>query len=406
MNSKKRAVKNMCIVACGTFLVACGGGAGDESPTSSMGEATDSMVTATAASIATASSIGVTTTSSIGTTRYANYVPLQTAVGTPAYSGPAALGKADSLNHINNARTTCGFGALKQNTILDQVARNHSFYYQSAGMVGDPHYEISGKTGFTGVGPMDRAKYLGYSSNNLTLFENGSYFWGDAGISPNEVYLDLVKDILAVPYHSMLGALSNATEIGLGYDALNSTYYDWVSNTSSTATNTIAYFNFGFGMSGKGQTPPSGRGVRTYPCNGIVDVNPAFWGEWLPYGGQLFSDGRNAHSNPTSSPIYVVSDPGQTLLISSAIVTQASSGAQLSIYSIRTKATDQINAMYYPNDSSGFIWVDKPFVPGQTYDVTINGTSGGKAFIKSFSFKAGKYTNSLESSAKSLGLPT
>lgn len=366
-------------IAAAALLAACGGGGGDNATTP-------------AAPTIPASQ---------------SFVALQAAGPNPVYTGVSPIGRADAFNYLNNARVTCGFGGLVQNTKLDTMATNHSDYYHLRGNTGDPHYETPGLTGFTGVGPDDRALTVGYETNGF-VHESGSFFSANAADIEQEyaVALTGAKKVLTAPYHALLGALTPATEIGIGAVAYKFSSYDAMSNTTSESTSSVMFFNYGYGMTGKGQTPTKGQGVRTYPCNGIIDTDPAFWGEWLPAGNRLLNEARNLNQNPLSSPIYVFGDPGQTLAINSATVTQESTGEVQKVYEIRTRATDFAgNSNLYLDNSSGFIWLDKPYAPGQTYRVVINGTTDGKAFTKTFSFTAGKYAKGYESAAQFLGLP-
>jgi hypothetical protein len=196
--------------------------------------------------------------------------------------------------------------------------------------------------------------------------------------------------------------------IGLGYNSTTATQdVTFLGNIVSENLQTDLYgiyYEYGMGMNGAGQASSSG--VQTYPCTGIVDAYPATFAEVLPYGGSLTSDGRVLGANPTSSPIYVVGEPNKTLVINSAVVTQVDTGQVLKVYDIRTKSTDSENFIYWRNDWSGFVWLDKPYAPGKSYSTVINGTSGGTAFTRSFTFTAGKYTAADQATASSLGLPT
>ena len=78
---------------------------------------------------------------------------------------------ANGLNHLNEIRQNLGMIPLKENSILDNSAYNHSLYLNYHGnMYG--HYEAPGKY-FTGKTPYQRALYAGY--NSRFIIENYAY---------------------------------------------------------------------------------------------------------------------------------------------------------------------------------------------------------------------------------------
>ena len=330
---------------------------------------------------------------------------LVTSVSPALYSGAGAAAKARGLAYINKARSTCGFGMLQQNASLDTSGSNHAVYYELNGRE-VPHDEKPGNPGFTGVGPSERAAYAGYLPNAV-VGENGSFSGGTYNtdyfstlprfVDPDVAYYDMARNIVHQPYHGFSGVFSPAVDFGYG-SHINSSV-----SGNMTTTHINVFYEFGHGANPYGQLPAINTGVRTYPCDGIDDVLPGFWGEWLP-SGEFFYDGRIANTNPTSSPIYVFSDYGKKLTINSAEIKDMTNGESLPIYTIRTKDNDPVNAHYHTNES-GFIMANTPFIPNHTYKVTIKGFNGSNAFEKIFQFKAGKHTAGQEDTIKALNLP-
>ncbi len=345
------------------------------------------------------------------------YVALQAAAPTPVYSGIGAQARTDVFNYINNTRQTCGFGLVRQNLLLDQAAQNHGNYMIGQKLLGDPHNESVGQPGFTGVTGSDRATAVGYKFNGHEVLENGDLptvqtnvgIVGAAAPLSDDVIRDSFRGLMSAPYHSLPAMFGPATDLGIGLGYNSTTAIQNVTFLGNIVSENLQtdlygiYYEYGMGMNGAGQASSSG--VQTYPCTGIVDAYPATFAEVLPYGGSLTSDGRVLGANPTSSPIYVVGEPNKTLVINSAVVTQVDTGQVLKVYDIRTKSTDSANFIYWRNDWSGFVWLDKPYAPGKSYSTVIHGTSGGTAFTHSFTFTAGKYTALDEAGAASLGLP-
>ncbi len=314
----------------------------------------------------------------------ATSIPIQQAAAVPTYA--PGSDRLNAFNWFNAQRVMCGFGALNQHASLDQSAQNMADYVRNGYQV-TPHRQTPGTPGFTGVTTTDRAIAAGYNSPGPEVVEVSSQYSGGRNLNygpPAEVitqsYMSAVRGLFSAPYHG-LAMLLPFTEVGIANSA-NVTLVNGMQDY-----NIAVNVNMGYGSTTNGQLPPAGSGVRTFPCQGVTDVVPALYGEYS--AGQPLTPGRMLNTNPIGHPIYVVGEVGKTLALTSAQITQVSTGASVALYAIRVKSNDPNGDIYYRNDWSGYVMPDAPLISGQQYRVVINGTFGGTPFIKDFTFSVG-----------------
>lgn len=72
--------------------------------------------------------------------------------------------RGDGVTYINGLRQSMGLSLLRENEYLHNTAQAHSNYIAANG-TSESHYETPGKTGFTGVGPSERARFAGYDGS-------------------------------------------------------------------------------------------------------------------------------------------------------------------------------------------------------------------------------------------------
>lgn len=326
-------------------------------------------------------------------------LPLQETATPASYATP---GLADAFDYLNRERLRCGFGAVKQNPALDAATKNHALY-TVANPGSDPHFETPGKTGFTGVQPVDRAVAQGYVNASSEVIEAGVVPWmgfplnNDGSYqSVNDYPYHAIRTDLSAPFHGM-ALLSAAVDMGLAFEGKHSIADGYVIYEMAF------WANLGRGASFEGQQPAAPT-VRTFPCEGTQDVLPALFGEWLPTGPLI--PGRILNSQPTASPIYIYGEYGTTLTITSAQVVQVSTGKEIPIAVTSTKSTDTIHGTMFRESWSGFILPDTPFIPLQAYRVRVEGKSDSKPFVKEFTFMPGRYSFYDKGIWESLGLQT
>ncbi|WP_257806934.1 CAP domain-containing protein [Burkholderia glumae] len=312
-------------------MVACGGG-GDGSSTPAAGAA----ATSTPASSATpASGASATSTSQPGTLDTSNYA--------------AGTSERAAFDLINQYRTQCGFPALKQNTILDQAARNHAAYEAANNTVTDD--EIAGKTGFTGVTGADRAKALGWPSNVFT----GSADGGVSGTSdPTQIGQQAVLAFMSVPYHSLTVPI-NSTDVGLGFAQAPFSVMDSLHVGGTLATIAGA--------------------PLTLPCQGSTGI---------PYQGNGENPTPPGVTWPVGTPIAVMSNLNDTVRLTSGTI-RGPDGSPIVLQLLDGSIDSTIGnyeAVAYPKT---------PLKSSTQYSVTLQGTVNGTQFTRAFSFTTGTF---------------
>lgn len=110
------------------FVTGCGGGGGGTTPS--------------------ATSSGATAVTPVPTP-VAVIQPANLVLVSPPTNYMVDSEELGAFNTINNARTSCGFGALTQDIALDKAAINHSKWLLGVSSIEASHIETPGTTGLT-----------------------------------------------------------------------------------------------------------------------------------------------------------------------------------------------------------------------------------------------------------------
>lgn len=331
-------------IALAITLTACGGGSGSGDVAGAPG-AVDAIVTPDPAPV------------------------LNTALVTsvPAATYIAGSEEAAAFNLLNAERDRCGFGLLKQNAALDTSARGHADWLLINGYTG--HFQTPGTPGFTGVTPDDRMVAAGYGAVGSFVSNAES---GQGGFLPETgMGTTATRMLLNAPYHALTMVRSHRD----GGVAVRDKFDVGLSPNNSFEL----FFNFGYKNSEGPQLAAAGS-VRTYPCPGSTGVRTALYGE-----SPSPAPDRNLRTNPIGSSVMVVGDPGTTLVITSASMTIANTGASVLLRVPQTKANDA----NISRTNEGFVSADGPLAANTAYQVNIDGTSNGVAFNRNFVFTTG-----------------
>lgn len=329
-------------------------------------------------------------------------INIQTVVPEPGFALGSPARRA--FDHLNQSRANCGFGMLRYNPVLDTPAAKHARYYVTNNLTGGadfhPHLESPKLPGYTAVWPTERAIASGYKTNGVEVGEiiAGRYEARNPDLAGpfrvDDWLYEGIKALMTAPYHA-IHAFGAYTEIGLAQSLVQGMTQPDPNNPFGIQPpipeiNGTNVFLLGYGMDGGGQLPPAGSGVRTYPCEGSTDVDPAFLGEWTdPALGPGVTPGRHLGLEPLGTTVMVFGPPNKTLQLNSATLTHVATGVQVPIYQLRTKTQNEPMAVYYRNDWTGYVMPDKPLLPKAQYRAVVNGTSGGTPFTTSFSFTTG-----------------
>jgi uncharacterized protein YkwD len=301
------------------------------------------------------------------------FIPSTITVATVLPTYPGGSEELAAYNTLNNARTTCGFGGLNQNTQLDTAAQDHNNYLAVNNQYG--HFQDPALAGFTGVTAQERGAAAGYSDQlsfgeSLTYSENNTV---KVGSGQKQMVV-----LLSAPYH-LRDLVDLHREVGIKVTSSGPTGSGADVIVSASFSSAI---RLAVSLSSRSAYPvqrQSSTDVLTYPCAGItgtayrlVDESP---NPVTP---------RNLATNPIGQPILVQVLLGRTLVITSATVTGPS--GPVALLPVMTAANDP-NGRLTPN--LAMIMPDLPMLPNTSYAVVINGTNNGVAFTRSFSFSTG-----------------
>ncbi len=296
---------------------------------------------------------------------------IKPATVTPSY--PSGSEELAAYNTLSTARTTCGFGGLNQNTLLDQAALNHN-YYQAVNNAFD-HYEATDLDGFTGITAEERASAAGYVGQ-LSFGEGLTYSRNNtvkAGSGAKQMAI-----LLSAPYH-LRDLVDLHREVGINVTSSGPTG----SGADVIVSGTFApAIRLAVSLSSRAAFPvqrQSSTDVLTYPCDGITNTAYRLTGE-----DPNPVTPRNLATNPIGQPIFIQVLLGRTLVITGATVTGPS--GPLALLPVMTAANDPNGRL---TSNMAVIMPDLPMLPNTSYSVVINGTNNGVAFTRSFSFSTG-----------------
>ena len=289
--------------------------------------------------------------------------------------------RADALDTLNSYRTQCGFNSLKQNTLLDTSAQGHAIYNQMNKIA--THFQSPSNPGYTGNSLVDRLKASGYQFSRaneiLATSYGGTLFAGisSSGIEiPNTAQTGrtLLKMLLSTVYH-LEGAMADYNEVGVGYS---------VSGNEVGVPNETNYWSSLVVNSGDslGTDSPiyKGTDIRTFPCNGVSGISPAFLKENPnPYPERDFT------INPMGTPIFITAPNQQKLAISGAVFKNTQTGEVLKSH-ILSSDNDPNKLL---KDWQGFVIPDTILQSNTEYVVNIKLLVGSTVSEKSITFKTG-----------------
>lgn len=335
-----------------------------------------------------------TATCGDGTVR-TSYVSEATAANLcPSFTMPGSTYNADkksAFDRLNADRIQCGFGAVQQNTLMDQAAQNHA-NYDALNISDNRHEEIPGNPGFTGTAPPQRMQAVGYKyvwlQEGLPMY----LWWGTSYTYPDfqpEIRrwafteepssLMGLRNLYTLPYH-MATMLGNYREIGIGAQTM-----DHSLNASKTAFFKHTVFNYGI-PEGQVATTQGADKLLTFPCEGMTDVNPY----QLKEEPDPFPNSGDRSKNPYGTPVYLRAAEGATLVLNSGTITQRSTG--VAVPTVQLNKANDPQAKLLANQI--FLSPTDALAENAVYDVVLIGTNSAfvsasnptGAFDRRFSF--------------------
>jgi uncharacterized protein YkwD len=355
----------------------CGGGGGSAPVSTAPVTPTGSVVAPSpvvTSPVATVTPVAVVTP--VVTTTVSLQVPIVTDVPAPTYA--AGSEELAAFNLLNAERSRCGFGKLAQNAQVDLAANSHADWQLKNGAYG--HFETEGTPLYTGSTLEQRLVSAGYAASPQ-LFNRNEVL--SASFSPDKSGFGVVgvRGLLAAPYH-LVGMMRNDLDVGIavrsGRDVsgspLDYTYLviDMAHKYPPPVTGSVLRLY--------GQAPNMGS-VRTYPCDGSLGLSTMLRGE-----NPSPTPGRNLAASPVGASVAIVLDVGRTLTFKAAAMTNAVTGASVSLLPVDNY---KVNATNYLYANEGFITADQPLAAFTAYKVNITGEDNGIAFTKAFTFTTG-----------------
>ena len=332
-----RFIFSAAALATAAIMTACGGGGGDSAPPVA-GPGTPSPTPTASTPTASTSTI---------------------VVNVPAPSYAAGSEELAAYNYLNAERSRCGFGKLAEEPTLNISAKNHADWLLINNYYG--HYEDPAvPTGYTGITPVDRARFAGYAGSGASETITGTT--GNKSIIGYGV--DSAKTLNAAPYH-LFGMMSPYVDLGISVRSVNN-----VTSTLANGLSRAAVYNFGI----KAETyqSPAKNSVLSYPCDGTTNVNYEVRNEFpnpVP--------GRNLLTNPIGHAILVMLARSETLSITGSTMVKLSDGSSVPMRAGITAANDPNNLFESYGSYMGYVVPDVALLPATTYKVTVNGTSTG-----------------------------
>jgi uncharacterized protein YkwD len=259
----------------------------------------------------------------------------------------------DGFNWINYRRSQVGAGALTRNSQLDRAAQAHSDYQRLNGYV--THVEKSSESGFTGATSKDRIQAAGYTL--VPGYAEGEII--AATTNNNGFYM--AEQLVSAIYHRFVMFEPLFRDMGTGSAATPANYIYFTTNLATT----------------RGYSPglPS-HAIITWPFNGQTGVEPNFFSDYeepdpVPDKGV----------NEVGYPISVHANLTEPIAVQSFTVRSRGGSADL-----KTRLLVQGQDVNTTMASVAAIVPLAPLAARTTYDVSFNGTVGGAAVTKTWSF--------------------
>ena len=297
-----------------------------------------------------------------------------TATDAPAY--PNGSEELAAYTLLNAERNRCGFGLLASNAALDAAARAHADYL----IINSLNTHLENATlfpeGFTGADPATRIKAQGYLdagglTDEFAFFTTSNPIQSELGIGELGI-----RALLNAPYH-LNGLMTGYRDVGV---AVRSN-----ADTGRGSRGIFVQINAAYKASVGPQLLGSSE-VKTYPCDGATGINRQLTNETpnpVP--------GRDLSTSPLGSSVFIAVREGNQLGITSAAMTNASTGQAVVLRAPVTSANDPygpcVTGCFGPHQA--YVVPDAPLQANTAYTVMIRGTNNGTAFSRTFTFTTG-----------------
>lgn len=277
--------------------------------------------------------------------------PAPTAPVPPQPGSPTATGDTatDGFAWFNYRRAQVGLSTLSRSGRIDQAALGHSTYLRLNNTVS--HDQKVGNPGYTGQELKDRLTAAGY-----TLV--GTHAYGEViSAAGDRSGFYHAEELIAAIYHRFVIFEPLFREMGTG---------------AATGNNNYTYFTADMAAS-NGYGPGVGRGnIVTYPANNQTAVPVNFMSD-------SESPDPVPNLNEVGYPISVHAD-NKSLIVVNSFTVRPRGGADLATR-LLSKAADPET----PESGAAIVPLAR-LAANTTYDVSFNGTVGGTAVTRTWSF--------------------
>lgn len=257
----------------------------------------------------------------------------------------------DGFNWINYRRSQAGVGALTRNSLLDRAAQAHSDYQRLNNTV--THSEESNRAGFTGVTLEDRVRAAGYKL--VPNYASGEII----AASANNTGFFMAEELVTAIYHRFVMFEPLFREMGAG---------------AATGAASYVYFTTNLGAT-NGYSPG-------LPSHAIVS--------W-PFDGQTAVPTTFASNFEEPDPVPDINEVGYPISVHANLTEPIA----VKDFTVRVRgaagslATRLLAKGQDPNTTMASVAAIVPLAPlaaRTTYEVSFNGTVGGAAVSKTWSF--------------------
>lgn len=304
--------------------------------------------------------------SQVGTTGAQGSGGVSTAAPAPSYAGGSE--ELAAFEFLNAERGRCGFGVLAQNPKLDAAARAHADYQLVNNLFTHVEDAAGHPSGFTGATMVERYAFQQYTNLGGAVDEisglTGSADKTGFGVGG-------IRNLLNAPYH-LQGLMSGMRESGV---AVRSS-----TDTGTPTARVLLQWNGAYTLDAGPQLLRADD-VLTYPCDGAGGVDRQLTNE-----SPEPVPGRDLRASPLGTSVYIATRAGNTLAVTAAAMTNARTGAAVTLRPAVTAGNDPQQA-YGRNEA--YVAADAPLDANTTYQVTVSGSNNGAAFTRAFSFTTG-----------------
>ena len=305
--------------------------------------------------------------------------PLQTQAAPSRYA--ADSGERAAFDALNAERARCGFGLLSQHSALDLASSDSNDYWAQRLAEGFEaaasfrHVEDPGKSGFTGINPIDRVLYRGYMPAVDYL---GQYYLSTESVvfaaQPRALPYP-ASTIAAKLTRSLMTTVYHARDMFTGYADAGVSYASGVVAPNADAAYRVVFeFEVPPGQKLQGRA-----GLRTYPCQDTQTAVARF----VP-ATESPNPAPDLGDAVIGTPIFVSSPAGTWLDVQSFELWSRASGASVPARLISHAGDPQ--AILRINEA--FVLPLSPLRPGDRYEVRLQARVDGQVQSARFTFDA------------------